>query len=74
MSSMVRHSMAGEVMTVLTFRVLGHRGRSDQINGSGAGEAGASNGGDLIFAHKLGNFELEFEWKVGKGSNSGVFS
>ena len=44
-----------------------------KINGSGAGEAGASNGGDLIFAHKLGNFELEFEWKVGKGSNSGVF-
>ena len=27
----------------------------------------------MIFAHKLGNFELEFEWKVGKGSNSGVF-
>ena len=44
-----------------------------KINGSGAVEAGASNGGDLIFAHKLGNFELEFEWKVGKGSNSGVF-
>ena len=44
-----------------------------KINGSGAGEAGASNGGDLIFAHKLGNFELEFEWKVGKGSNSGEF-
>ena len=43
-----------------------------KINGSGAGEAGASNGGDLIFADKLGNFELEFEWKVAKGSNSGV--
>ena len=44
-----------------------------KINGSGAGEAGASNGGDLIFADKVGNFELEFEWKVAKGSNSGVF-
>ncbi len=42
------------------------------ITGSGAGEAGAPNGGDLIFAHKFGNYEFEFEWKVDKGSNSGV--
>ena len=44
-----------------------------KINGSGAGEAGANNGGDLIFADKLKNFELEMEWKVAKGSNSGIF-
>ncbi len=44
-----------------------------KITGSGAGEAGASNGGDLIFAHKFKDFELEFEWKVSKGANSGVF-
>lgn len=44
-----------------------------KINGSGAGEAGASNGGDLIFMSKLKNFELELEWKVAKGSNSGIF-
>lgn len=44
-----------------------------QIKGSGAGEAGAKDGGDLIFARKFKNFELEWEWKVGKGSNSGVF-
>ena len=30
------------------------------------------NGGDLIFAHKFKNFELELEWKVAKGSNSGI--
>jgi hypothetical protein len=42
------------------------------IKGSGEGEAGAKDGGDLIFAHKLKNYELEFEWKVAKGSNSGV--
>lgn len=42
------------------------------IKGSGAGEAGAKDGGDLIFAHKFKNYELEFEWKVAKGSNSGV--
>ncbi|MCD7976087.1 MAG: DUF1080 domain-containing protein [Tannerellaceae bacterium] len=46
---------------------------SIKITGSGAGEAGASNGGDLVFAHKLKNFELSWEWKVAKGSNSGVF-
>ncbi|WP_293672143.1 DUF1080 domain-containing protein [uncultured Parabacteroides sp.] len=43
------------------------------MTGSGAGEAGAKDGGDLIFAHKFKNFELEWEWKVAKGSNSGVF-
>lgn len=46
---------------------------SIHIKGSGAGEAGAKDGGDLIFAHKFGNFELEWEWKVAKGANSGVF-
>jgi hypothetical protein len=44
-----------------------------KINGSGAGEAGATNGGDIIFAHKFKNFELQVEWKVAKGSNSGIF-
>jgi hypothetical protein len=43
------------------------------IKGSGEGEAGAKDGGDILFAHKFKNYELEFEWKVGKGSNSGVF-
>lgn len=43
------------------------------IKGSGEGEAGAKDGGDLIFAHKFKNFELEWEWKVAKGANSGVF-
>jgi hypothetical protein len=44
-----------------------------KIQGSGAGEAGAANGGDIIFAHKFKNFELQVEWKVAKGSNSGIF-
>ncbi len=44
-----------------------------KFNGTGGGEAQEKDGGDLIFAHKFKNFELEFEWKVAKGSNSGVF-
>jgi hypothetical protein len=44
-----------------------------KIQGSGRGEAGAQNGGDLVFAQKFGNFELELEWKVSKGANSGIF-
>ncbi len=44
-----------------------------KINGSGRGEAGATNGGDIIFDRKFSNFELTLEWKVGKGSNSGIF-
>ncbi len=41
--------------------------------GSGAGEAQASDGGDLIFGHKFKNFELSIDWKCAKGSNSGIF-
>ena len=44
-----------------------------KINGSGGGEAGAKDGGDIIFDQKFKNFELQFEWKVSKGGNSGVF-
>ncbi|MDR3095391.1 MAG: DUF1080 domain-containing protein [Bacteroidales bacterium] len=44
-----------------------------KFNGSGAGEAQVNDGGDILFAHKFKNFELTFDWKVAKGSNSGVF-
>ena len=43
-----------------------------KFNGTGGGEAQTADGGDLIFAHKFKNFELTFEWKVDKGSNSGI--
>jgi hypothetical protein len=39
--------------------------------GSGMGEAG--NGGDLIYDKKVGNFELDLEWKISEGGNSGIF-
>lgn len=44
-----------------------------KISGSGEGEAGAKDGGDIIYDKKFKNFELSFEWKVSKGGNSGVF-
>ena len=44
-----------------------------KINGSGMGEAHASDGGDIIYDQKFKNFELTFEWKIAKESNSGVF-
>lgn len=44
-----------------------------KFNKSGGGEAQEADGGDIIFAHKFKNFELTFDWKVAKGSNSGVF-
>jgi hypothetical protein len=40
--------------------------------GSGAGEAGGS-GGDIIYDKKLSNFELQLEWKISPGGNSGIF-
>lgn len=48
-------------------------GDAIKISGSGAGEAGGKDGGDIIFDQKFKNFELQFEWKVSKGGNSGVF-
>ena len=44
-----------------------------KINGSGRGEAGSKDGGDIIYDKKFSNFELTFEWKVDKGANSGIF-
>lgn len=44
-----------------------------KFNGSGGGEAQDGDGGDIIFTHKFKNFELELEWKVDKGANSGIF-
>jgi len=38
---------------------------------SGTGEAGF--GGDIIYDRKLKNFELDLEWKIGPGGNSGIF-
>lgn len=44
-----------------------------KFNGSGRGEAGGMDGGDIIFDQKFKNFELTFEWKVSPGGNSGIF-
>ena len=44
-----------------------------KFNGAGGGEAQTGDGGDIIFDHKFKNFELEVEWKVSKGGNSGIF-
>lgn len=44
-----------------------------KFSGSGGGEAQDGSGGDIIFAHKFKNFELELEYKVSKGGNSGIF-
>ena len=43
------------------------------IQGSGRGEAGANDGGDIITLKKYRNFELSLEWKISEGGNSGIF-
>jgi hypothetical protein len=43
------------------------------VHGSGKGEAGSSEGGDIITRKKYKNFELSLEWKVSEGGNSGIF-
>ncbi len=44
-----------------------------KFTGAGTGEAQSTDGGDLIFAYKFKNFEVSIDWKVEKGSNSGIF-
>ena len=41
--------------------------------GSGRGEAGNKDGGDIIFDRKFKNFTLSLEWKISEGGNSGIF-
>jgi hypothetical protein len=41
--------------------------------GTGTGEAGAENGGDIIYDKKFKNFNLKLEWKISTGGNSGIF-
>jgi len=43
------------------------------IQGSGRGEAGAKDGGDIIYDKEFQNFHLKLEWKVSEGGNSGIF-
>jgi len=43
-----------------------------QCIGSGKGEAGGK-GGDIITRETYDDFELELEWKISEGGNSGIF-
>ncbi len=41
--------------------------------GSGRGEAGATEGGDIIYKKPFSNFHLKLDWKISEGGNSGIF-
>jgi len=41
--------------------------------GSGRGEAGAADGGDILYDKKFSNFHVKLEWKISEGGNSGIF-
>jgi len=41
--------------------------------GSGRGEAGDKEGGDIIFDKVFQNFTVSLEWKISEGGNSGIF-
>ena len=45
-----------------------------KCQGSGRGEAGAVDGGDILYAkQKFSNFNLKMDWKIAEGGNSGIF-
>ncbi|MCD6544603.1 MAG: DUF1080 domain-containing protein [Flavobacteriaceae bacterium] len=44
-----------------------------QCLGSGRGEAGSKEGGDIIYDKEFQNFEFSLEWKISEGGNSGIF-
>lgn len=41
-------------------------------DGKGHGEGSPEHGGSLITLETFGNFELELEWKISEGGNSGI--
>lgn len=41
--------------------------------GSGQGEAGARDGGDIITNGEYSDFRLKLEWRIAPGGNSGIF-
>jgi hypothetical protein len=41
--------------------------------GSGRGEAGAAEGGDIVYEKPFSNFHLKLDWKISEGGNSGIF-
>ncbi len=43
------------------------------MKGSGRGEAGSAEGGDIIYDKKFSNFHLKLQWKISEGGNSGIF-
>ncbi len=40
--------------------------------GTGMGEAGGEEGGDILYDQKFSNFDLKFQYKISEGGNSGV--
>jgi hypothetical protein len=45
-----------------------------KLKGSGNGEAGSVNGGDIVYGkQKFSNFNFKIEWKISNGGNSGIF-
>ncbi len=42
------------------------------IQGSGRGEAGSEEGGDILYDKIFSNFHLKLEWKIAEGANSGI--
>lgn len=42
------------------------------IQGSGRGEAGAKDGGDIVYDKEFADFHLKIEWMVDSAANSGI--
>ncbi len=47
-------------------------GGAIMCDGEGHGEGSGEHGGSLITLETFGNFELELEWKISEGGNSGI--
>ena len=43
------------------------------IQGSGRGEAGAADGGDIVYDKEFANFHFKVEWMVDSAANAGIF-
>jgi len=55
-----------------TFPARGWNVEEGELRGQHSAGAEAGDAGDIVTMEKYQNFELAFEWKLGKGGNSGV--
>jgi hypothetical protein len=69
---MVKHQLDGGGANIKTFPQRGWTIEKNILKVLASDGSESSNGGDIITIKKFSNFELELDFKISKGANSGI--